>query len=194
MPARPAPAPLFNVLRRAEPLSGEELAHLPDLGPGELVRGRFVPMSPTSWYHGDYTAELTERLRRFVRERNLGKVLTGEVGLYTGRDPDTVRGADVLFISRERLARVTSRSYLDVAPELVVEVLSPGNTWGEMRRKVAEYLAVGVERVWIVEPERRAVHVYRAPDEAVVLGAGEVLRGEGRLDGFALPLDVLFGG
>ena len=189
-----APPPLLDLVRRAEPVTGEELARIPDLGPGELVRGKFIPMSPTNWRHGEYVDDIAHALGRFVRARKLGKVLTGEVGVYTERDPDTVRGADVLFISHERLARVTSQSYLDVAPELVVEVFSPGNTWDEMRRKVAEYLGAGAERVWVVEPERRAVHVYRAPDEATVLGAGDVLRGEGLLEGFALPLDALFGG
>ena len=188
------PPPLLDLVRRAEPVTGEELARIPDLGPGELVRGKFVPTSPTGWFHGRYVNAIAKHLTRFAEERDLGEVLTGEVGIYTARDPDTVRGADVLFISHERLARVVSRSYLDVAPELVVEVFSPGNTWDEMRRKAAEYLGAGAERVWVVEPERRAVHVYRAPEAATVLGPGDVLRGEGRLEGFALPLETLFEG
>ncbi len=110
MPALAPAHPLLGVFRRAEPLSGDELARMPDLGPCELVAGRLVLMSPTSWLHGTYVSLIAARLTVFAEEHRLGKVLTGEVGVYTGRNPDTVRGADALFISHERLARVTSRS------------------------------------------------------------------------------------
>lgn len=123
----------------------------------------------------------------------MGKVLAGEVGLFTGRDPDTVRGAGVAFIWHERLAQVASDSFLDMAPELIVEVVSPANTWQEMRQQLDEYFGVGVEVAWIVEPGCRQVLVYPAPDELTALHADDTLEGEGRLDGFALPLAELFG-
>ncbi len=119
-------------------------------------------------------------------------MLTGEVGIYVRRDPDYVRGADVVFISSERIAQITSESYLDVAPELVVEVISPGNTWQEMRDKIEEYFAIGVAWVWIVEPERRQVLVYRSPTEMTALSEPDTLKGEGVLTGFSLPLAELF--
>jgi Uma2 family endonuclease len=177
---------------RTRLITGEELARMGDLGPCELVRGEIIPMSPTSWKHGDYVTEAAARLRDFVRPRKLGRVLTGEVGIYTRRDPDNVRGADVVFISAERLSRVQSESYLDVAPELVVEVISPGNTWREMRDKIDEYFGIDVERVWIVEPERQQVLVYRSPTELSLLHEDDTLRGEGVLRDFALPLGELF--
>ncbi len=173
-------------------ITGEELAQMPDHDLCELVEGRIIPMSPTNWRHGDIEATLSYHLSRFVRDRKLGRVLTGEVGIYTGRDPDTVRGADVAFISTGRLAEVQSPSFLDVAPELVVEVMSPGNPWGEVQQKLEEYFGAGVERVWLVEPARRRVLVYRRATEAEVLEFGEMLRGEGVLDGFELAVSDVF--
>ena len=173
-------------------ITGEELARMPDLGPCELVAGKIVPMSPTNWKHGDFVSELDWHLRTFVKKHEIGKVLAGEIGIYVRRDPDYVRGADVAFISFERIAQIQSESYLDVAPELVVEVISPGNTWQKMRDKIEEYFSIGVEHVWIVEPERRQVLVYYAPTEMKALTKSDTLEGEGSLSGFSLPLDVLF--
>ncbi len=81
-----------------------------------------------------------------------------------------------------------------MAPELIVEVLSPGNTAAEMRQKTAEYLGAGVDRAWIAEPEQKQVQVHGADGGPTVLGPGEVLRGAGRGGGFTLALDALFEG
>ena len=110
-------------------LTGEEFALIPGLGRCELIAGKIVTMSPTNWKHGDFVSELDWQLRSFVKKQGSGKVLTGEVSIYVRRDPDHIRGADVVFISSDRIAQITSGNYLDVAPELVVEVVSPGNTW-----------------------------------------------------------------
>ena len=173
-------------------LTGEELALIPGLGRSELVAGRIVTRIPATWKHGDLVSELDWHLRSFVKKHGSGKVLTGEVGIYVRRDPDSIRGADVVFISSERIAQITSESYLDVAPELVVEVISPGNTWQEMRDKIEEYFAIGVAWVWIVELERRQVLVYRSPTEMTALSEPDTLKGEGVLTGFSLPLAELF--
>ncbi len=173
-------------------ITGEELALIPGLGRCELVAGKIVTMSPTNWKHGDFVSEIDWHLRSFVKKHGPGKVLTGEVGIYVRHDPDYVRGAEVVFISSERIAQITSESYLDVAPELVVEVISPSNTWQEMRDKIEEYFAIGVAWVWIVEPERRQVLVYRSPTEMTALSEPDTLKGEGVLTGFSLPLAELF--
>lgn len=113
----------------------------------------------------------------FVREHKNGRVITGETGIYTRRDPDTVRTADVLFISDERYRQVQSSGYLDVAPELVVEVMSPSNTWSEMHEKLAEYFAIDVQTVWVVDPQLEQVHAYRAVDDVTLYQKADVLPG-----------------
>ena len=118
--------------------------------------------------------------------------MVGEVGIYTARDPDSVRAADALFISHDRYDRVRSSSFLDVPPELVVEIMSSENTWEDMRRKLKEYLDVGVDTVWVVEPSNRAVQVYRGIDDVQTLEAGDTLTGDGPLDGLTIDVAALF--
>lgn len=173
-------------------ITGEELFKMPGTDLCELVEGEIKRMNLSGWKHGGVESNLTERLNAFVRENDLGRVLTGEVGIYTGRDPDTVRGADVLFISHERLEDASPEGFLDVAPELVVEIMSPTNTWEEVRRKIEEYFAIGVEQVWILEPANRAVQVYWSRDAVRTLSEDDTLDGEGALDGFAFDVRTLF--
>ncbi len=173
-------------------ITGDELLAMGDVGPCELIDGRIVRMSPTGGEHGWLEIELGRLLGNFVVERRLGWVVGGEVGIYTRRKPDRVRAADVAFVSRSRSPKRPTKKFLDVAPELVVEVLSPEDRWQDIRPKIEEYFGIGVERVWVVEPENRAVLVYRSPSEARRLGEGDTLEGEGALSGLTLPIASLF--
>lgn len=174
-------------------LTGEELARLPDLGPCELVEGRMVPMSPTGDIHGWLEVELAAALLAWAKRTQRGRVLGGEVGIYIRRNPDTVRAADVLFISSERWARRGASTYLDVAPELVVEILSPDDRWTDVTAKLADYFSIDVAAVWIVDPRLRKVFAYRSPTDARQFAAEQVLADEELLPGFALALAELFG-
>jgi len=148
-------------------------------------------MSPTGDEHGILEFELGWHLRSFVVGRKLGWVMGGEVGIYTRRDPDRVRGADIVFVSKERLPEPRGK-FLEVAPELVVEVMSPNDRWQDVREKMEEYFSISVQWVWVVEPANRAVLVFRSPTEMEKFGEGDTLRGEGVLEGFSLPVASLF--
>lgn len=180
------------VLEKPALLTSAELLEMGDIGPSELVEGEIIPMSPTQNVHGWVVMELARRLGNFNAERRLGWVLGAESGLFTRRNPDTVRGMDVAFISRQRLPGLAP-GFLEVAPELVVEIVSPSDRWESIRKKIAEYFGVGVDRVWIIEPGQRKALVFRAPTDLTELGEEDVLRGEGVLAGFELPLRELFG-
>ncbi|HEX9945654.1 MAG TPA: Uma2 family endonuclease [Thermoanaerobaculia bacterium] len=173
-------------------MSGEELFRRPDLGPCELVNGRVVPLPPAGYGHGLVEARLTGRLLGYAEDTRRGEVTSGEVGIYIRRNPDTVRGADIAFISNERLARRKSSSYLDVAPELVVEVLSPDDRWSEVTEKIHDYFAAGVDRVWVLDSKAHKIFTYRSPTEVEQFGEGEVLTDEGILPGFRLVISDLF--
>ena len=84
----------------AAPVTGEELLRMPWLNPCELVGGRIVRMTPTNPTHGRIEVNVAAALRAFVRTQNLGIVMAGEVGIFTTRNPDTVRAPDVLFLSQ----------------------------------------------------------------------------------------------
>lgn len=73
-----------------------------------------------------------------------------------------------------------------------MEILSPEDRWQSVRQKIEEYFAIGVKWVWVIEPENRAVLVYRSNTEMHKLGEEDTLKGEGILEGFTLPVASLF--
>jgi Uma2 family endonuclease len=183
----------MSTTQTATPLiTGEELLAMGDMGPCELIDGRIVPMSPTGGRHGIIEFRLSSAIGIFVEQHHLGWVMTGEVGIYTRRNPDRVRGADIAFLSRERRPDGPPDRFLEGAPDLVVEILSPSDRWQDVRQKLAEYFAIGVHRVWVVEPENRTVLVFRSTTDLQQFGTEDTLRGEGVLEGFAMAVAELF--
>jgi Uma2 family endonuclease len=173
-------------------MTGEELFRRPDLNPCELVNGRVVPTMPTGDEHGDVELELGARLRFYGKESKRGRAVSGEVGIYIRRDPDTVRAADIVFISRERDVRPRAEGYLEIAPELVVEILSPDDRMSRIREKLHDYFSAGVLVVWLVDPALRRVLIYRSPTDMAVLDEGQVLADEDLLLGFSVSVADLF--
>lgn len=174
-------------------VTGEELLAMGDVGPCELVEGRIVWMSPTGFEHGDYEGNFYERLKAFVRQHRLGKVVVGEVGIYTQRNPDTVRAADVAFISNERYAqRKQKRGFLDVAPDLVVEIMSPEDRWSEVNQKLREYFAIGVRLVWVADPASRTVYAHRSTTDVREFTEADTLPGDDVVPGFSAAVAGLF--
>lgn len=164
-----------------------------DIGRCELIDGRIVRMNPTNPWHGQIEVRIAAALEGFVRPRKLGRVLAGEVGLYTRRQPDRVRGADVLFITNETFQRRReSLAYLDVAPELVVEVLSPEDRVVDLNQKLREYFEIGVRLVWVADPKARVVHAYRSPTEVRGFDDTAQLTADDILPGFEVPVASLF--
>lgn len=159
-------------------MTAEEFAARPapcDDSREELVEGRVVVAPPPGAEHGGLVARLAGRLDIWASERKIGRA-TGESGYVIRRGPDSVRGPDVSFISAERLidGRLP-RTYLEGAPDLAVEIVSPGDRAGEINRKVAEYLESGAKRVWVVWPETQTVTIYRPDGTARTFGADDVL-------------------
>lgn len=173
-------------------ITGEELFEMGDIGPSELIDGRIVYVSPTGGEHAYIESTLGSILDQFVHPRRLGWVLTGEVGVYIRRDPYRIRAPDVAFFSRQRMPRRPRKNFLDIAPELVIEVVSPGDEWAEIRRKIADYFSISVDRVWIVDPDQQDILVFRSPTESTAVGVGATLKGEGILEGFELVVSELF--
>jgi Uma2 family endonuclease len=138
------------------------------------------------------TVDLLWLLRSFLAENDLG-FLTGPDGAARLM-PGLVRIPDISFIAWKQLP--TRKRLTDpvagLAPALAVEVLSKGNTPKEMERKLKEFFLSGVLLVWFVDPLRRTVEVFTAPDQSVVLTEEDTLHGGEVLPGFALPLRQLF--
>ena len=135
---------------------------------------------------------LIELLGAYVRPRNLG-IVTGEAGMVR-LFPGLVHIPDVAYASWNRFpeGRRPKARIPSLAPDLVVEVLSPSNTPAEMARKRREYFDAGVRLLWEVDPKARTAAVYTTPDRPTVLGEDHTLDRGDVLPGFSLPLAQLF--
>jgi Uma2 family endonuclease len=149
-------------------------------------------MTPAGEQHGTLAAFLTVELGTFVRARGLGRVYV-EVGYRLFTNPDTVRGPDVSFVSRERAATQPRRKgFIHGIPDLAVEIASLDKTMAELAVKAAEYLEAGTPLVWVVDPEPRQVHVYGRGLPTRILSEADTLDGGEVLPGFTLALARLF--
>ena len=174
-------------------LSAEAALEMSNLGRWELVKGELIKMTPAGGTHGRLTMNIGAAMHGFVKQHSRGIVFGAETGFYTGHDPDTVRGADAMFYSNERVEELGDLTgFLRLAPDLAVEVMSPGDTWNEVEEKVAEYLTAGVRLIWIITPKTQSVQVYRPRQEALRLSRKDKLTGEDVLPGFEVMVAELF--
>lgn len=103
------------------------------------------------------------------------------------------RKPDVVFMRMDRLPNgEIPDGDLYVAPDLVVEVLFPGNSGLELDEKLDEYLAAGIPLVWIVNPDIQTIRLYRADGTTNVYRAGDVIEGEAVLPNFKLVVKDIF--
>ncbi|HKB03184.1 MAG TPA: Uma2 family endonuclease [Gemmataceae bacterium] len=157
----------------------------------ELVDGTLVA-KPVAFSESNIALILGTALQNFLAETDLG-VATGEQGLMRLM-PGLARGPDVSFVSWDQLPghHVPREPVPGLYPDLAVEVLSKGNTRGEMARKRKEYFLAGTRLVWQVNPRKRTVEVYTAPDRFTALTQADTLDGGEVLPGFTLSVRALF--
>lgn len=159
----------------------------------ELIRGELKKMSPTGGTHGIICMAIGSQLTSFVMTNNLGVVFGAETGFVVEKDPDSVLGADVAFVSHARMKDVVNLDkFLPFAPDLAVEVLSPSNTVHEIDEKIELYFAAGSRAIWVFNPKRRTVAAYTSPLDVKLFGEQETLDGGEVLPGFSLDLAKLF--
>ena len=176
-------------------MTAEAFAVRPDPGyPEELVRGKVVRMAPPGARHGQICAEILWVLTGFVKQHDLGHVLSNDSGVVTRRNPDTVRGADVAFYSYPRLPKGPLPAlYPEVAPDLVFEVRSPNDRWADVLAKVAEYLEAGVGVVCVLDDDTASAQVFHADRPVRVLTEADDLEFPATLPGFRVAVRRLFG-
>jgi Uma2 family endonuclease len=157
----------------------------------ELVDGILVEKimgSPESFL----AIEIGRHIGNFADAHDLGFPL-GADGM-TRLMPGLVRIPDVSFFSWQHFPtkEIPTDPITPRAPDLAVEVISKGNTRGEIRRKLKEYFLGGTHLVWVVNPKKRLVQVHTAPDRFSTVAEGNTLDGGDVLPGFALALRSLF--
>ena len=158
-----------------------------------LIEGTLIVSPGTRFDHGRYTDNLYASLSPFVRTHRLGCLAPPDVA-YRLTD-DTIVMPDISFMSTPRLARIdpAAPGFATVAPDLAVEILSPGNRPVAIREKMDVMFAAGTRLIWIVHPADRSVAIYRRPEPPdAVLGEADLLDGQDVLPGFSMPVKDIF--
>lgn len=159
----------------------------------ELVRGKVVKLMPGAGAHGLTAANVVGILGTWAKRTRRGRVLSNEAGIITERSPGTVRGADCVYISFAWLPRgKMPDTFLSVPPELIAEVVGKGQTWGRLQDKASEYLRMGVDRVWILDPKSRTLHVFSSDDPPHRYRRNATISDETILPGFSCKVGEFF--
>ncbi|CAN5755386.1 Uma2 family endonuclease [soil metagenome] len=159
----------------------------------ELVKGELRQMTPAGNVHGRVAMNFGILLGSYVKTHGLGAVYAAETGFKLATDPDTVRAPDVAFVNRARVEAVGGvEGFWPEAPDLSVEVISPGDSYAEVEEKVFDWLDAGTKMVVVVNPRQRSVTVYKSQSDITVLSEDDVLDGGDVVPGFELALREIF--
>ncbi|HEX6984732.1 MAG TPA: Uma2 family endonuclease, partial [Planctomycetaceae bacterium] len=156
----------------------------------ELDEGAVIELPPPRKPHGFVCVTFGVLRWNYCRQRGRGYVCSNDTGVILARDPDTVRGPDVMPFEDEQsydeMLAEAEAGYPETPPVLAVEILSPSDRLGKVVRKVTQYLNSGVSLVWVVDPEAKDVTAYRAGHDPLVIDAGGELAGGDVLPGLTV--------
>ena len=134
-----------------------DIDYLPE-GTFEIIEGEKITMSPTGFEHGECELRLGAFLSNALKDK--GYVSVGEVGVLIQKAPLKIRAADIVYISKKKNL-VKPKSMVKIPPDLIIEIISPGNTLSDMLEKVQDFLSIGTDRVILIDPKTRTVSIYQ---------------------------------
>jgi Uma2 family endonuclease len=160
----------------------------------ELIFGELREMTPACGEHGEIAMRFPARLAVYIEDNSLGVANAAETGFILGRNPDTVRAPDFAFIRQERIEAIAREGgYIQGAPDLAIELISPNDAYTEVESKVEDWLRAGCRMVVLVNPRSRSLKVYRGRNDMSQLGLSDVFDGGNVVPGFQLPVKRIFG-
>ncbi len=188
---------LYPTVYTDRAITADELADMSVHERYELVLGRLVPVAPASTDHGALGSNLSRLVMNHVYDHKLGRTYIAETGFDITRSGDigqTVLGADLAFIQADRVpAPGRKPAFKKVAPDLVYEIASGGQTRQEMADKARLWTSRGVRLCWIQWPTRHTIDVWRPGDQTSrTLVLSDELDGEDVLPGFRCPVAAAF--
>jgi Uma2 family endonuclease len=163
-------------------------------GRWELIDGELIEMAPSSSESSRVGLTFGYYLRGFAKPRGLGEVFGAEGGFrVVVGGVEMVRVPDAAFVSADRLPKAPdNKGFYRVAPDLVVEVVSPSDRASDVLAKVMMWLDAGARLVWVADPETRTITVTNADRSSHVLRDGDDLTGGDVLPEFVVPVAALF--
>ena len=184
-PAPPAPADAVAPPRTQTP---EELYESLDEEPkAELIDGEIITMPPATIRHSRTSDMILTLTRLFVEAQGLGEVFSN-AGMRLGEQRYV---PDVAFVASAHADRM-QETHIAGAADLVVEVISPSDTYSEVEEKVADWLNAGTQAVVVVDPRRRMVKVHRSVTDATVLTESDTLAVDDVVPGWEMPVREIF--
>ncbi|MDE2775516.1 MAG: Uma2 family endonuclease [Chloroflexota bacterium] len=160
----------------------------------ELVEGVIVDMSRPGGEHGEILSLIHAKIAVHVYENDLGRLVIGDTGFLLERredGKDTVRGLDLAFISNTTSSERLSTGWITFAPDLAVEVISPGNKASDIEKKIEQLLEAGTTLIWIVYPDLQRIVVHTI-DGMFKLKESDLLTGGDVLPGFEIRVADIF--
>lgn len=152
----------------------------------ELEDGMVIEMAPSRPINTTVAGRIIHFLNAYIIPNDLGYVSVPDGGYRLGEG--RVRQPDAAYISKARLPELPD--HFDLAPDLAVEVASPGE---EVLKKVKEYLAAGTRLVWVIYTDERSIEVFRSEEPRWrTLTDADTLDGESVLPGFTLAVAEVF--
>jgi Uma2 family endonuclease len=156
----------------------------------ELVKGE-LRVSPAGLRHEKIAVKLGQLLLNFVERHRLGDVYGSSAGFKLPNGD--IRSPDVSFVRADRLPDGQApEGFAEFLPDLAVEIVSPTDRATEIAEKIGEYLAHGVQVVWLVEPRHQTITVYHSMTDVMTFHATEELRGDPVLPGFSCRVQQVF--
>jgi len=151
--------------------------------PCEIIDGVRVYMTSPNWWHQKIAFALAKLLDQYQLAGTRGQVLQSPLDVMIHAAPLQVRQPDVFFISNERLKRgggAPNLGPLTIAPELVIEIISPSETRRITNAKIMDFCEIGVQECWVVSPQGETVEVLRLTSEGpvreAIYGMGQTLQ------------------
>ena len=167
------------MITRTDPTmtTADQLFAMPrENGRQELIDGVLKMMSPAGSEHGKIAGRIFTRLALHVEQQDLGETYAAETGFLIASDPDTVRAPDAGFVSHDLLSSVApTKSYLPLAPELVVEVISPNDRFSQVEAQTRQWLTAGTKLVLVADPENLNLKTYTAENEIRTFESGDAV-------------------
>ncbi|MGB7325525.1 MAG: Uma2 family endonuclease [Rubripirellula sp.] len=186
-------------LSTASTVTAEDLFRFPADGfRYELVNGSLRMMSPAGGRHGRIAVQIAWLLKNHVHADQVGVVFAAETGFRISSDPDTVLAPDVAYVERSRYEALDeTTSYLPIAPDLVIEVLSPfvnqpSDRFAAVESKALAWLDASSKLVLLVDPDSEVVHAYRSRKQIEIFQAHETIDCSDAVAGWTLVVADVF--
>lgn len=172
----------------------DDWARLPDDGTRyEVIDGELYMTPPPAVFHQSASGRLFRLMSNYVEDKKLGYVYASPLGVRLPKQPVPLE-PDIVFVSAAR-EKIIAEDYIEGAPDLVVEILSPSNWIYDRKEKFNVYKSAGVPEYWIVDYRAKTIEVFMLEHGEYVLlgkwGAGETARSR-VLEGFQASVDDIF--